>query len=49
VITLNSAADAEPMMLMTGGDLLIAIGFFNYLDMQMVLDYANQHKRRSSW
>jgi len=35
----------EPMLLMNGGDLLIAIGFFNLTPaLQMVLDYANQQK-----
>lgn len=35
----------EPMLLMNGNDLLIAIGFFNMTpNLQMVLDYANEHK-----
>jgi DNA-binding MurR/RpiR family transcriptional regulator len=35
----------EPMLLMNREDLLIAIGFFNLTpNLQMVLDYANQHK-----
>ena len=35
----------EPLMLMGSDDLLIAIGFFNLTPaLQMVLDYANQHK-----
>ena len=35
----------EPMMLMDGDDLLIGIGFFNLTPMmQIVLEYANQHK-----
>jgi DNA-binding MurR/RpiR family transcriptional regulator len=35
----------EPLLLMNHTDLLIAIGFFNVTpSLQMVLDYANQHK-----
>jgi DNA-binding MurR/RpiR family transcriptional regulator len=35
----------EPMLLMNSTDLLIAIGFFNMTpNLQMVLDYANEHK-----
>ncbi len=35
----------EPMLLMNDTDLLIAIGFFNLTpSLQMVLEYANQHK-----
>jgi DNA-binding MurR/RpiR family transcriptional regulator len=35
----------EPMLLMNNSDLLIAIGFFNLTpNLQMVLDFANQHK-----
>lgn len=35
----------EPLLLMTGADLLIAIGFFNVTpSLQMALDFANQHK-----
>jgi DNA-binding MurR/RpiR family transcriptional regulator len=35
----------EPMLLMNGSDLLIAIGFFNLTPaLQLVLDYANQNK-----
>jgi len=35
----------EPMLLMNDSDLLIAIGFFNMTPtLQMVLDYANEHK-----
>ena len=35
----------EPMMLMNSNDLLIAIGFFNMTpNLQIVLDYANEHK-----
>ncbi len=35
----------EPMLLMNSNDLLIAIGFFYMTsNLQMVLDYANQHK-----
>ena len=35
----------EPLLLMNRDDLLIAIGFFNVTpSLQMVLDYANQHK-----
>lgn len=35
----------EPLLLMSHEDLLIAIGFFNVTpSLQMVLDYANQHK-----
>jgi len=34
----------EPMMLMDGNDLLIAIGFFNVTpSLKMVLEYANEH------
>lgn len=45
VIPLNSSGQEilEPMMLMGGDDLLIAIGFFNLTPaLQMVLEYANQ-------
>lgn len=45
VIPLNSSGQEilEPMMLMGGDDLLIAIGFFNLTPaLQMVLAYANQ-------
>lgn len=35
----------EPLLLMNSSDLLIAIGFFNLTpNLQMVLDYANQHQ-----
>jgi DNA-binding MurR/RpiR family transcriptional regulator len=35
----------EPMLLMNSNDLLIAIGFFNMTpNLQIVLDYANEHK-----
>jgi DNA-binding MurR/RpiR family transcriptional regulator len=35
----------EPMLLMNDQDVLIAIGFFNLTpNLQMVLDFANQHK-----
>jgi DNA-binding MurR/RpiR family transcriptional regulator len=35
----------EPMLMMNSTDLLIAIGFFNMTpNLQMVLDYANEHK-----
>jgi DNA-binding MurR/RpiR family transcriptional regulator len=35
----------EPLLLMNGNDLLVAIGFFNLTpNLQMVLDYANQQK-----
>jgi len=35
----------EPLLLMSREDLLIAIGFFNLTpSLQLVLDYANQHK-----
>ncbi len=47
VIPLNSSGREmlEPMLLMNNSDLLIAIGFFNLTpNLQMVLDYANQHK-----
>jgi DNA-binding MurR/RpiR family transcriptional regulator len=47
VIPLNTSGREmlEPMLLMNGSDLLIAIGFFNLTpNLQMVLDYANQHK-----
>jgi len=47
VILLNSSGREmlEPMLLMNSSDLLIAIGFFNLTpNLQMVLDYANQHK-----
>jgi DNA-binding MurR/RpiR family transcriptional regulator len=49
VIPLNTSGREmlEPMLLMNGSDLLIAIGFFNVTpNLQMVLDYANQHKTR---
>lgn len=47
VIPLNTSGREmlEPMLLMESSDLLIAIGFFNLTpNLQMVLDYANQHK-----
>jgi DNA-binding MurR/RpiR family transcriptional regulator len=47
VILLNTSGREmlEPMLLMDSTDLLIAIGFFNLTpNLQMVLDYANQHK-----
>ncbi|MBE3119322.1 MAG: MurR/RpiR family transcriptional regulator [Candidatus Atribacteria bacterium] len=47
VIPLNTSGREmlEPMLLMDSNDLLIAIGFFNLTpNLQMVLDYANQHK-----
>jgi DNA-binding MurR/RpiR family transcriptional regulator len=47
VIPLNSSGREmlEPMLLMNSSDLLIAIGFFNLTpSLQMVLEYANQHK-----
>jgi len=47
VIPLNSSGREmlEPMLLMNSSDLLIAIGFFNLTpNLQMVLEYANQHK-----
>ncbi len=47
VIPLNTSGREmlEPMLLMDSSDLLIAIGFFNLTpNLQMVLDYANQHK-----
>lgn len=47
VIPLNTSGREmlEPMLLMDSSDLLIAIGFFNVTpNLQMVLDYANQHK-----
>jgi len=47
VIPLNSSGREmlEPMLLMNGSDLLIAFGFFNLTpSLQMVLEYANQHK-----
>jgi DNA-binding MurR/RpiR family transcriptional regulator len=47
VIPLNTAGREmlEPMLLMNGGDLLIAIGFFSFSsNLQMVLEHANQHK-----
>jgi DNA-binding MurR/RpiR family transcriptional regulator len=47
IILLNTSGREmlEPMLLMNGSDLLIAIGFFNLTpNLQMVLDYANQHK-----
>jgi DNA-binding MurR/RpiR family transcriptional regulator len=47
VIPLNTSGREmlEPMLLMNSTDLLIAIGFFNLTpNLQMVLDYANQHK-----
>ena len=35
----------EPMLMMDSDDLLIAIGFFNMTpNLQIVLDYANEHK-----
>jgi DNA-binding MurR/RpiR family transcriptional regulator len=47
VIPLNNSGREmlEPMMLMNGGDLLIAIGFFDVNpSLKIVLDYANRHK-----
>jgi len=47
IIPLNTSGREmlEPMLLMNGSDLLIAIGFFNLTpNLLMVLDYANQHK-----
>ncbi|MBE3040757.1 MAG: MurR/RpiR family transcriptional regulator [Chloroflexi bacterium] len=47
VIPLNTSGREmlEPMLLMESSDLLIAIGFFNLTpNLQMVLEYANQHK-----
>ncbi len=47
VIPLNTSGREmlEPMLLMNGNDLLIAIGFFNLTpNLQMVLEYANQVK-----
>jgi DNA-binding MurR/RpiR family transcriptional regulator len=47
VIPLNTSGREmlEPMLLMNSNDLLIAFGFFNLTpSLQMVLDYANQHK-----
>ncbi len=47
VIPLNTSGREmlEPMLLMNSSDLLIAIGFFNLTpNLQMVLEYANQHK-----
>jgi DNA-binding MurR/RpiR family transcriptional regulator len=47
VIPLNTSGREmlEPMLLMNGSDLLIAIGFFNLTpNLQMVLEYANQIK-----
>ncbi len=47
VIALNSTGQEmlEPMLLMNGSDLLIAIGFFNVTpSLEMVLNHANQHK-----
>jgi len=47
VIPLNTSGQEmlEPMLLMNSNDLLIAIGFFNMTPtLQMVLDYANEHK-----
>jgi DNA-binding MurR/RpiR family transcriptional regulator len=47
VIPLNTSGREmlEPMLLMNSSDLLIAIGFFNVTpNLQMVLEYANQHK-----
>jgi len=47
VIPLNTSGREmlEPMLLMDSSDLLIAIGFFNLTpNLQMVLEYANQHK-----
>ena len=35
----------EPLLLMNGDDLLIAIGFFNMTpNLKLVLEYANQHE-----
>lgn len=47
VIPLNTSGREmlEPMLLMDSSDLLVAIGFFNVTpNLQMVLEYANQHK-----
>jgi len=47
VIPLNTSGREmlEPMLLMNSSDLLVAIGFFNVTpNLQMVLEYANQHK-----
>jgi DNA-binding MurR/RpiR family transcriptional regulator len=47
VIPLNTSGREmlEPLLLMNSEDLLIAIGFFNVTPgLQMVLEYANQHK-----
>jgi DNA-binding MurR/RpiR family transcriptional regulator len=47
VIPLNTSGQEilEPMLLMNGKDLLIAIGFVGVTpSLQMVLDHANQHK-----
>jgi DNA-binding MurR/RpiR family transcriptional regulator len=47
VIPLNTSGREmlEPLLLMNGNDLLIAIGFFNVTpNLQLVLNYANQHK-----
>jgi DNA-binding MurR/RpiR family transcriptional regulator len=47
VITLKSSGREmlEPLLLMNSSDLLFAIGFFNLTpNLQLVLDYANQHK-----
>ncbi len=47
VIPLNTTGQEmlEPLLLMNGSDLLIAIGFFNVTpSLEMVLHYANQHK-----
>lgn len=47
VIPLNTSGREilEPMLLMDGSDLLIAIGFFDVTpSLQIVMNYANQHK-----
>jgi DNA-binding MurR/RpiR family transcriptional regulator len=47
VIPLNSSGREvlEPLLLMDGTDLLIAIGFYNVTpSLELILNYANQHK-----
>jgi DNA-binding MurR/RpiR family transcriptional regulator len=47
VVPLNTSGREmlEPLLLMDGSDLLIAIGFYNVTpSLEMVLNYANQHK-----
>jgi DNA-binding MurR/RpiR family transcriptional regulator len=47
VIALDTSGQEmlEPMLLMDSNDVLIAIGFFNMTpNLEMVLEYANQHK-----